>query len=108
MPVVLVGLSKTVNPVNSANVNTHCANVAGQSAKSCQRMPVFAVESSGYMVASWVMPRLWDEPRCLITPHVARGNHLEETSEQIIRIALHNVSRYAKQQELLKDRKSVV
>lgn len=44
---------------------------------------------------------LWDEPRCLITPHVAGGNHLEETSEQIIRIALHNVSRYAKQQELL-------
>ena len=44
---------------------------------------------------------LWDEPRCLITPHVAGGNHLKETSEQIIRIALTNVSRYAKQQELL-------
>lgn len=44
---------------------------------------------------------LWDEPRCLITPHVAGGNHLEETSEQIIRIALANVSRYAKHQELI-------
>ena len=43
---------------------------------------------------------LWDEPRCLITPHVAGGNHLEETSEQIIRIALNNVARYAKHQEL--------
>ena len=36
-----------------------------------------------------------------ITPHVAGGNHLEKTSEHIIRIALTNVSRYAKQQELL-------
>lgn len=44
---------------------------------------------------------LWDEPHCLITPHVAGGNHLEKTSEHIIRIALTNVSRYAKQQELL-------
>lgn len=41
------------------------------------------------------------EPHCLITPHVAGGNHLEKTSEHIIRIALTNVSRYAKQQELL-------
>ena len=44
---------------------------------------------------------LWDEPHCLIAPHVAGGNHLEKTSEHIIRIALTNVSRYAKQQELL-------
>lgn len=44
---------------------------------------------------------LWDEPHCLITPHVAGGNHSEKTSEHIIRIALTNVSRYAKQQELL-------
>lgn len=44
---------------------------------------------------------LWDEPHCLITPHVAGGNHLEKTSEHIIRIAFTNVSRYAKQQELL-------
>ncbi|MBT1174940.1 D-2-hydroxyacid dehydrogenase [Bifidobacterium sp. LC6] len=44
---------------------------------------------------------LWDEPRCLITPHVAGGNHLEETSERIIQIAQTNVSRYARQQELI-------
>ncbi|KFI93053.1 phosphoglycerate dehydrogenase [Bifidobacterium saguini DSM 23967] len=44
---------------------------------------------------------LWDEPRCLITPHVAGGNHLEKTSEQIIRIALGNVTRYARHQELI-------
>ncbi|WP_165775824.1 D-2-hydroxyacid dehydrogenase [Bifidobacterium scaligerum] len=44
---------------------------------------------------------LWNEPRCLITPHVAGGNHLASTSDQIIRIALNNVSRYARQQELI-------
>ena len=44
---------------------------------------------------------LWDEPRCLITPHVAGGLHLTETGDRIIRIALSNVSRYARRQELL-------
>jgi phosphoglycerate dehydrogenase-like enzyme len=44
---------------------------------------------------------LWNEPRCVITPHAAGGNHLEQTGERIIRIALNNVSRYAKRQELL-------
>lgn len=44
---------------------------------------------------------LWNEPRCLITPHVAGGIHLEKTGDQIIRIAQTNVSRYARQQELI-------
>ncbi|NEG54191.1 D-2-hydroxyacid dehydrogenase [Bifidobacterium platyrrhinorum] len=38
---------------------------------------------------------LWDEPHCLITPHVAGGNHLEATERRIIDIALENVRRYA-------------
>ncbi|OZG67344.1 D-2-hydroxyacid dehydrogenase [Bifidobacterium eulemuris] len=38
---------------------------------------------------------LWNEPRCLITPHVAGGNHLAATEERIIAIALQNVRRYA-------------
>ncbi|MCI1211340.1 MULTISPECIES: D-2-hydroxyacid dehydrogenase [Bifidobacterium] len=38
---------------------------------------------------------LWDEPHCLVTPHVAGGNHLAQTSEAIIAIALENVRRYA-------------
>ena len=38
---------------------------------------------------------LWDEPHCLITPHVAGGNHLEVTERRIIAIALENVRRYA-------------
>ena len=37
---------------------------------------------------------LWSEPRCLITPHVAGGNHLESTERRIIAIALENVRRY--------------
>lgn len=37
---------------------------------------------------------LWREPRCLITPHVAGGNHLAVTEERIIAIALENVRRY--------------
>lgn len=44
---------------------------------------------------------LWDEPRCLITPHVAGGNHLAATKDDIIRIALTNVARYANGQELM-------
>ena len=38
---------------------------------------------------------LWSEPHCLITPHVAGGNHLEVTERRIIAIALENVRRYA-------------
>ena len=38
---------------------------------------------------------LWDEPHCLITPHVAGGNHLASTERRIIAIALDNVRRYA-------------
>ena len=37
---------------------------------------------------------LWNEPHCLITPHVAGGNHLEVTERRIIDIALENVRRY--------------
>ncbi|KFI46543.1 Phosphoglycerate dehydrogenase [Bifidobacterium bohemicum] len=38
---------------------------------------------------------LWDEPRCLITPHVAGGSHLSVTDSRVIDIALANVRRYA-------------
>ncbi|MBW3078210.1 D-2-hydroxyacid dehydrogenase [Bifidobacterium simiiventris] len=38
---------------------------------------------------------LWNEPHCLITPHVAGGNHLAATEDRIIAIALGNVRRYA-------------
>lgn len=38
---------------------------------------------------------LWAEPHCLITPHVAGGNHLGITEQRIIAIALDNVRRYA-------------
>ncbi|MBW3091751.1 D-2-hydroxyacid dehydrogenase [Bifidobacterium sp. 82T10] len=38
---------------------------------------------------------LWDEPHCLITPHVAGGNHLAVTEDRIVAIALDNVRRYA-------------
>ena len=38
---------------------------------------------------------LWREPHCLITPHVAGGNHLKATEDRIIAIALDNVRRYA-------------
>lgn len=43
---------------------------------------------------------LWSEPRCLITPHVAGGNHLEITERRIIAIALGNVRCYANGQSL--------
>ena len=43
---------------------------------------------------------LWREPRCLITPHVAGGNHLEITERRIIAIALGNVRCYANGQSL--------
>ena len=37
---------------------------------------------------------LWDEPHCLITPHVAGGNHLEATERRIVAIALENMRAY--------------
>ena len=37
---------------------------------------------------------LWAEPHCLITPHVAGGNHLAATEGRIIAIALENTRRY--------------
>lgn len=43
---------------------------------------------------------LWCEPKCLITPHVAGGNHLEITERSIISIALGNVRCYANGQSL--------
>jgi phosphoglycerate dehydrogenase-like enzyme len=43
---------------------------------------------------------LWDEPRCLITPHIAGGTHLQSTADRIIAIALENVRRYAQGQAL--------
>ena len=43
---------------------------------------------------------LWREPRCLVTPHVAGGNHLESTERRIIAIALGNVRCYANGQPL--------
>ena len=43
---------------------------------------------------------LWREPKCLITPHVAGGNHLEITERRIIAIALGNVRCYANGQSL--------
>ena len=43
---------------------------------------------------------LWHEPRCLITPHVAGGNHLEVTERRIIAIVLGNVRCYANGQSL--------
>ncbi|RSX54354.1 2-hydroxyacid dehydrogenase [Bifidobacterium goeldii] len=38
---------------------------------------------------------LWSEAHCLITPHVAGGNHLAITEQRIIDIALRNVRHYA-------------
>lgn len=43
---------------------------------------------------------LWDEPRCLITPHAAGGYHLETTVGRILDIVLDNVSRYTSGQPL--------
>ena len=39
---------------------------------------------------------LWSEPRCLITPHVAGGNHLADVPKRIFEIAVANLRRYAK------------
>ena len=43
---------------------------------------------------------LWREPRCVITPHVAGGMHLEATERRIIDIALGNVAAYAAGRDL--------
>jgi phosphoglycerate dehydrogenase-like enzyme len=45
--------------------------------------------------------QLWEEPRCLITPHVAGGEHLASTVARIIDIAVENVRRYANGEPLL-------
>ena len=37
---------------------------------------------------------LWSHPRCLITPHVAGGNHLRATVDRIIAIARDNIANY--------------
>ena len=37
---------------------------------------------------------LWRQPRALITPHTAGGNHLADTERRIARIALDNLRRY--------------
>lgn len=34
---------------------------------------------------------LWDTPNLLITPHVSGSNHLEETFNRILELALHNI-----------------
>lgn len=44
---------------------------------------------------------LWNESRCLITPHVAGGTHLKQTADRIIDIALENVRRYVRGEDLL-------
>lgn len=44
---------------------------------------------------------LWNTPRCLITPHVAGGNHMAKTADRIIKIALSNVRAYASGQPLM-------
>lgn len=38
--------------------------------------------------------QLWNEPQCLITPHIAGGYHLPQARTQAINIALDNVQRY--------------
>lgn len=48
---------------------------------------------------------LWREPRCIITPHVAGGMHLETTERRIIAIALENVANYVAGRELVNVRK---
>lgn len=48
---------------------------------------------------------LWHEPHCLITPHVAGGNHLASTEQRIIAIALDNVRRYAHDEPLANRRR---
>lgn len=44
---------------------------------------------------------LWKQERCLITPHVAGGNHLSSTWNRIVDIALHNVRNYVSGHSLL-------
>ena len=37
---------------------------------------------------------LWRQPRALITPHTAGGDHLPDTARRIAAIALDNLGRY--------------
>ncbi|WEV73375.1 D-2-hydroxyacid dehydrogenase [Bifidobacterium sp. ESL0798] len=37
---------------------------------------------------------LWDQPQCLITPHIAGGSHLASNDAHIVDIAVANVRRY--------------
>lgn len=48
---------------------------------------------------------LWNEPNCLITPHVAGGSHLEATSRKVLSIVLENMKRYAAGEPLLNESK---
>ncbi|MFT8638997.1 D-2-hydroxyacid dehydrogenase [Bifidobacterium sp.] len=48
---------------------------------------------------------LWNEPNCLITPHIAGGNHLEATSREVLSIVLENIRRYAAGKPLLNESK---
>lgn len=45
--------------------------------------------------------QLWRVPGCLITPHVAGGEHLASTVARIVDIAVENVRRYANEEPLL-------
>ena len=42
---------------------------------------------------------LWDEPRCILTPHISGGNHFIGTRERIFVICLENARRFAAGQE---------
>jgi phosphoglycerate dehydrogenase-like enzyme len=37
---------------------------------------------------------LWQQPRALITPHIAGGDHLAETTQRVVAIALTNLKNY--------------
>ncbi|BDR52973.1 2-hydroxyacid dehydrogenase [Bombiscardovia nodaiensis] len=44
---------------------------------------------------------LWEQPRCLMTPHVAGGYHLATTRQKVLDIAAANMERYMNGQELV-------
>lgn len=43
---------------------------------------------------------LWHAPRCFVTPHAAGGNHIPQTQQRILEIALYNLKQYTAQQPL--------
>ena len=43
---------------------------------------------------------LWAQPRALITPHAAGGNHLADTERRVAAIALDNLGRYLRGEPL--------